>query len=274
MGIINNKHKNLRNRKEEFFNAEPFPYIVIDDFLESEFFGKLKSVFDDNTIPIAGRSFDTDVEKKKWISLNSSLPEVINQIVNELNANEWLENVRGLTEIDSIVATSYGNTELANYHVMEPGAFLGAHVDHSHEPVKGIPHVLNTLIHLTESWDESDGGATFFYDNTGKEIIAKVPYKQNRAVIFLHTPYSFHSVERININAKKKRRTIYVDYYSDCFQPYEKIKLNFSSRWFKHGTTFRLDNYFDYCKSKNYHYTKAMLKYQINKARMEFNPFQ
>lgn len=273
MEIINSKHMNLKLRESEFLNAIPFPYLVLDDFLQAEYFSSLKSIFKDETKLIEGESFNTVVEEKKWISKNSSLPEKIKQIVDVLNSEIWVQNIRGLTGVDSLVATPYGNTELANYHVMEPGAILGSHVDHSHEPVVGTPHVLNVLIYLTEDWNECDGGATFLYDKTGKNIISKVQYKQNRAVIFLHTPYSFHGVERINNNAKLKRKSIYVDYYSESFQPYDKFKLNFNSKWFKHGTTFKLDNYLDYFKPKNHHYTKALIQYNLNKLKAKYSPF-
>lgn len=271
MGVINTKHKNLKLRQNEFLSANPFPYLVIDDFLEKDFFSNLKLVIEENTKSVEGRTFDTVVEKKKWISLNSSLPEKLKQVVDALNSEQWINNIRELTGIESLVATPHGNTELANYHVMEPGAVLGSHVDHSHEPVLGIPHILNALVYLTDNWSACDGGATFLYDKAGKEIISKVEYKENRAVIFLHTPYSFHGVERIESNSNKKRRTIYVDYYSESFQPYDKIKLNFSSRWFKHGTTFKLNSCADYFKINNHHYTKAFLQYHLNRCRAKFN---
>ena len=265
MKVINHKHMNLNSRKKEFLNANPFPYLVIDEFLEPDYFKNLKKILNEMTSSEDGRNFDTEVENKKWISLNSSLPNLIKQIIDALHADEWVNNVQNLTGIDSLITTSHGNTILANYHEMEPGGFLGVHVDHSHEPVTGSPHVLNVLIYLTEDWHENDGGSTFFYDKTGKNIVSKVPYKQNRAVIFLHTPFSFHSVERISETVQKKRKSIYVDYYSKSYKPYNNINLNFSSKWFEHGTTFKLNSYFDYFKKENYHYTKTLIKYHLNR---------
>ncbi len=256
---------NLNSRKKEFLNANPFPHLVIDEFLEPDYYRNLITILNEMTTSADGRYFDTELENKKWISLNSTLPNVVRQIVDALNADEWVNNVQNLTGIDSLITTSHGNTSLANYHEMEPGGILGVHVDHSDEPVSGSPHILNVLIYLTENWNENDGGSTFLYDKTGKNIVSKVQYKQNRAVIFLHTPYSFHSVERINENAQQKRKSIYVDYYSESYKPYNNINLNFSSRWFKHGTTFKLDSYLDYFKKENYGYTKTLIKYHLNR---------
>ena len=67
---------------------------------------------------------------------------------------------------------------------------------------------------------------TLFFDQKGKNIIKEVKYKPNRAILFLHTPYSFHGVKEINTK-KKIRSSIYVDYYSKSTNPYENINLKF-----------------------------------------------
>jgi len=114
---------NLNSRKKEFLNANPFPYLVIDEFLEPDYFKNIKKILNEMTTSVDGRNFNTEVEKKKWISLNSSLPNLIKQIIDSLHADEWVNNVQNLTGIDSLIKTSHGNTILANYHEMEPGGF-------------------------------------------------------------------------------------------------------------------------------------------------------
>ena len=96
-------------------------------------------------------------------------------------------------------------------------------------------------------------------------VKAKVEYKPNRAVIFLHTPYSFHGVEPLHGNGEIKRRTLYVDYYSITKDPFAHMHFDFSNKWFKHDTTFRLPNLTDYFKYKNLNYSKAYLKYLIRR---------
>ncbi len=270
MKVINDKYKNLGSMKNAFLSAEPYPHIVLDDFLDADFFQTLKNNFEDKADD-GGKSFDSAVEEKKWISLNSSLPDIIKKIVDAFNTPEWVENMRSLTGIPSLVATPNGNTKLANYHIMKPGGILGPHVDHSSEPEKGIPHILNIILYLSEGWKDENGGATQLFDKRGNKVISRVPYKENRVVIFLHTPYSFHGVERINKETKEKRRTIYVDYYSESYQPFKDMKLNFDSTWFKHGTTFKLNNRIDYFKSKNKNYTKTMLYYHFNRIKAKLH---
>ena len=68
-------------------------------------------------------------------------------IVDELNTQNWVDNFKKLTGIETLVAS---NSKLANYHEMEPGGYLGPHVDHSSEPISGMPHVLNIILFLSD----------------------------------------------------------------------------------------------------------------------------
>lgn len=269
MKIINEKYGKLGDKKDAFMSAEPFPHIVLDDFLDAEFYASIKNDLGQIGSSGSGRSFNTVVEEKKWISLNSSLPDSIRKIVEALGTSESITNMHALSGIESLVSTTNGNTKLANYHVMEPGGILGSHVDHSWEPELGIPHVLNTIIYLNDEWEDKDGGATVLFDRSGSKVIKRVPYKGNRAVIFLHSPYSFHGVERIAKESTQKRRTIYVDYYSQSFEPFKNLNLPFDKTWFKHGTTFKL-KHLDYLKPANKHYAKALLAYHYRRLKAKF----
>jgi len=266
MGIINNKYQDLSVFAESFKKASPFPYIVLDDFLTPHFFSKLSKEIVDAEKAGSGKTFNSQVEAKKWISINSVLPEKIQLLIDELNCRSWMKNLKGLTEIPSLIATEVGNTSLVNFHVMQPGGFLGPHVDHSYEPGTGIPHVLNIIIYLSSEWDDANGGATLFYDQNGKIEMARIKFKPNRAVLFLHTPYSFHCVEKIKNGDHSPRKSLYVDYYSESFKPYENFNLNFPNNWFRHGTTFKLPKLSDYTNPKNFKYIRAYFKYLFHRT--------
>lgn len=268
MSIINQKHYNLIERKNEFFSAKPFPFLILDDFINNDHFAKLSTVMlAEKEKAIVGKQFNTEVELKKWISLNSEVPDLIKVIIDEMNSPEWLENLKKLTGMDHLMNTKVGNTKLANFHEMKPGGYLGSHVDHAVDPDSFLPHVLNNLVYLSSEWDEKYGGGTELFDKTGKTVMNKVVYKPNRSIIFLHTPYSFHGVERIADNAPLTRKSIYVDYYSNSFNPYKDMSFTFPNHWFYHGTTFPLNSFFDYFKKGNFNYFKAMARYKLNQFK-------
>lgn len=261
MQIINEKYNDLSSYSQEFLNNSPFPHLILDSFLEEKFYETLT----DESSKInydKGKSFVNEVEKNKWISKNTQLPEKVRQIIEKLNSESMINNLKKLTKIDSLFGTQVGNTDLANYHEMSKSGFLGSHVDHSADPGTGKPHVLNIILYLTKNWNVSWGGSTTLLDKKGRKIIKEIEYIPNRAIIFLHTPYSFHGVSKIQNNITN-RATLYVDYYSDNKQPFKHINLNFSNKWFKHGTCFILKNKLDYFKIKNIYYTKTLINYKV-----------
>jgi hypothetical protein len=265
MKIINDLYLDLAAFKPAFHSARPFPHVVLDDFLDPAFFSQLCEVTQAERKTGSGRKFDTQHEKSKWISINDSLPEMLASLIDALNDERWVANLASLSDIPGLVSTQCGNSQLGNYHLMEPGGFLAPHVDHASEPETGLPHVLNIILYLSEEWDEAYGGSTTFYDSKGKRLVSEVKYRPNRAVIFMHTPYSFHCVEEIQADIPLPRKTLYVDYYSQSFNPYVNLKLPFPNRWFYHGTTFRLPHWYSYFAPSNYRYSKAMLQYQLRR---------
>jgi len=265
--VINPNYHSLEEFSGVFQSALPFPHLILDDFLLPEFFALFSGENKRQQGEIGGKNFDTSVEEKKWISLNSDLPGHISKLVVTLNDPEWINSLRRLTGMNSLSGTKFGNTNLANYHEMQPGGFLAPHVDHGSEPITGRPHVLNIITYLSDEWRDDYGGSTLFYDQKGKEIVSKVAYKPNRAVIFLHTPYSFHCVERIKPGLPTIRKSLYVDYYSDSLEPYKNINLPFPSKWFDHPTTFNLNSVLDYFKPSNINYFKAKVNYLLNKMK-------
>ena len=261
INIINKKYKDLSKYSNFFMESKPYPHIILDDFLDETFFSQLDI---ENFIkdPTKGLIFDTDLEKNKWTSKNDKLSNNLKLIVNSLNSFDFINNLQTLSKIKELFSTTEGNTALANYHEMYESGFLGTHVDHSSEPSTGLPHVLNIILYLSKNWEKKWGGETVLANHNGTKILKTIEYKPNRAVIFLHSPFTFHGVTKIHGNLTK-RSTIYVDYYAKNLKPYSHLKLDFKNIWFKHPTTFILHNFKDYFLKKNRTYLKKMIKHRI-----------
>ena len=265
MDIINYDNFTDNDLNNKFINAQPIPHIQILNFLEKDFFLKFQEIEIDKQKKKSGIYFNSVVEEKKWISKNTNLPNLTQKLINELNSEKFNQTLKKITGMKDLFSTTVGNTDLANYHEMEPGGLLGPHVDHASDPKSKLPHVLNIVVYLTKDWDLKWGGGTDFYDFKGKKIISEVPYIPNSAILFLHTPYSFHGVRRISNEANKVRKSLYVDYYSFNLDPYKNFKLNFKNHWFDHGTNFIMTNPIDLFRKKNLLYLKIKIEYFFNK---------
>ena len=60
MKIINPNYHNLENKKLEFQENKPFPYIILDNFLESSFYEKLDTKLKINDYFQGGKKFNTN----------------------------------------------------------------------------------------------------------------------------------------------------------------------------------------------------------------------
>jgi Rps23 Pro-64 3,4-dihydroxylase Tpa1-like proline 4-hydroxylase len=261
MKVINKTYDNLEKFSSEFMMGKPYPHIVLDDFLDKDFFSNLNT--EAFTIEKHRNDhLDTFLERNKSNSRNVNLSEKIRLLVEELNKEKFLIELRKLTGIKELFQTTVGNTKLSNYHEMYKSGFVGTHVDHSSEPISGLPHVLNILIYLTKEWEKSWGGSTLLANKNGRKIEKIVEYTPNRAVIFLHSPFTFHGVQELN-NNQKKRSSVYVDYYSKNKDPYKHLDLNFKNVWFKHPPTFILPKLKDFFIWKNRSYLKRMIKHKV-----------
>ena len=266
--LINKIHYSLNKRRAEFISAKPFPYIVLEKFLTTDTFKKIAKELNQKKITL-GKSFNSNVEANKSISLNTNLSNTLINIINELNSPEWVNSLKDLTGIVDITGTKNGNSMLANYHEMKTNGILGSHVDHSSEPLDKRAHVLNVIVYLSDNWNSIYGGDTQLYDRSGQKIVREVKYKSNRALIFLHTPFSFHGVSELKNPIENPRRTLYVDYYSELISPYSHINMDFPNIWFNHKTTFKLKNKIDYFKPNNLNYLRNLIEYSFNKKFVE-----
>ena len=189
LDIINKKYHKLENYVDKFKSAEPFPFIVLDNFLKEDYFYELQNFIsiENAKNKNKGKDFNTVVENNKWISKNSNLPEKIKVVTNALNSIDWINNLEKFSGIKEIFSTEVGNTELANFHEMNSNGFLGSHVDHSSDPKTGRPHVLNIILYLSQNWKKEWGGSTLFFDSKGKKLF-KVNYMPNRGCnLFTYT---------------------------------------------------------------------------------------
>ena len=271
MDIINSDYNSLKPYTSQFVQNKPFPHILLNNFFKDEFFENINCEVEKFNDKTNGKNFNSTVEKNKWISLNSRLPHILSMIIHTLNTESWLTNLEDLTKIKFLTSTINDNTNLANYHEMKRDGFLGSHVDHSFEIGTGYPHVLNIILYISDQWSDNFGGGTTFFDKDGNKLRKVIQYKPNTALIFLHSPFSFHGVEVINSDCLLTRRTIYIDYYSKSHQPFENLELPFDKKFFPHGTTFKLPNLSNYLKKSNIKYIKPFVKYTLNKHLHKFN---
>jgi Rps23 Pro-64 3,4-dihydroxylase Tpa1-like proline 4-hydroxylase len=192
-------------------NAQPFPHIVIDDFIDRQL---LRTVA--NSFPsIEGkRYFDRSQERLKYqFHANESSSGLVRNLFAELNGRAFMAFLEEMTGITGLISDPY--LDGGGLHLTRPGGHLGVHADFNIHGPMHVERRLNLLVYLNEDWPPEYGGALELWDREMKACAHKVDPLLGRAVIFSTNLDSFHGhPEPLNCPGDRDRRSIATYYYT------------------------------------------------------------
>jgi Rps23 Pro-64 3,4-dihydroxylase Tpa1-like proline 4-hydroxylase len=177
--------------KTQYQTANPFPYIVIDNFLPEFVMTKsLDELKKHKTWDYTKAEWTKDYEVNKFFlpgevmdipQLKTELP-ITTLILEYLNSDEFLEYLSELTGIEKL----YRDPMLlgGGIHKTNRGGRLSIHNDYNNHPVTGHRRKLNLLIYLNKDWDKSWGSNLELWKKDLSEKSVEVEPIFNRAVIF------------------------------------------------------------------------------------------
>ena len=236
MIYLNKKHTELeffsKSKQFEYINNLPFPHIIIDNFFNENLLNKILEEFPSNLDKI-GYQYKTNTEQKKF-TLNDSklLSENINNFINFLNSQIFLNFLQTLTGIkEKLQSDPY--LAGGGLHELKNNGFLNIHCDFNLHPTLKLDRRLNVLIYLNKNWNENLGGSLELWDKNMSKCEKKIIPIFNRMVIFSTTDFSYHgNPDKINCPNNRSRKSIALYYYSNG-RPSHERKLGL------HSTIFR-----------------------------------
>ncbi len=219
-----------RSLAAKYQSAEPFPHIIIDDFLDKDLLRKVIADFpsSDNK-----RYFDRDQERLKFQFQPHEISSgLVRNIFAELNSQAFLGFLEELTGLQGLLPDPY--FEGGGLHETKRGGHLGVHADfNGHDRLK-LERKLNLLVYLNEDWEHSYGGQLELWDTGMKECAVRVEPVLGRAVIFTTSLDSFHGhPDPLNCPPERSRRSIATYYYQaplEGFAALPKRTTNFRVR--------------------------------------------
>jgi len=173
-----------QSKKDEYIGGFPFPHIVIDNFFNDFILNNILNEFPNNLDNI-GYQYKTKVEQKKF-TLNDSklLSENINNFLNFLNSQIFLNFLQTLTGInEKLQSDPY--LEGGGLHELKNDGFLNIHADFNLHPTLKLDRRLNILIYLNKDWEDSFGGNLQLWDKDMFKCEKKIIPIFNPMVIFL-----------------------------------------------------------------------------------------
>lgn len=222
----------MRVIEEAFVNmwkeAEPFNYLVIDNFLPTEIAEEVSLEFP-NIESEFWYEYNNFIEVKKACSNWDRIPASIYKVISSLLRPCFTKELEKLTGCE--LFPDYG-LHGGGIHCHGPGGKLNTHKDYSIHPKTGLQRKLNIIIYVSKNWDPSWGGSLGFWSNNPDteqpdKLITSIECVFNRAVIFDTTQNSWHGLpDAIKCPENKSRNSIAV--YYNCI-PGEEVEQRYKA---------------------------------------------
>ena len=227
--IINKTQHDLDNfvliNKEKYLNAEPFPFIIIENFFNNNFLDEILRQFPNLSDIKKTTKYQNKNEVKFGNNEYEKFPEKIKILFDFLNSNFFLNFLQNLTGIkEKLIADKELNG--GGMHEIKKGGLLKIHSDFNKHPNLKLDRRLNVLIYLNKNWKEEYGGHLEFWDKEMKYCKTKILPIFNRMVVFSTTDFSNHGhPDPLNCPDLVSRKSIATYYYSDGRPPNEIDKM-------------------------------------------------
>ena len=229
--IINDKLKDVEKfifqNKERFLNANPFPFIIIDDFFSKEFLNEALNQFPNLAEQKKTTNYDNKNEVKFANNQYINFPNSIKKLFDFLNSDFFLNFLQRITNIQEKLIP---DLELngGGLHEIKKGGLLKIHSDFNKHPSLDLDRRLNVLIYLNKDWKEEYGGHLEFWDKEMTSCREKVLPIFNKMVIFSTTDNSNHGhPDPLNCPDNMSRKSIATYYYTKG-RPVNEIDKMFS----------------------------------------------
>lgn len=200
--------RNVRDLRQQFKAAKPFPHLVVDDLLSLP--PSAADNFPDISWPWWNEIGDNYTLNKRFCFDITLIPEPFRGIIRELNEPRFLKVLEQITGIKRLIPDPY--LFGGGLHLSGPGGIQAAHTDyHYYRPLQ-IYRRINVIVYLNEDWSLQDGGCLSLYDAEGRAAETVVP-GWGRAFIFRTDDQSVHGFPD-PVAEGKWRRSIALFYYT------------------------------------------------------------
>lgn len=200
--------------REQYRNAQPFPFFRIDNFLEPEFAAQVVAAYPDyEQAREMGREFSAVNERLKvQITDSSRFPSPVKRLSDSLASPEFLSALEQITGIPRLLADE--SLVGGGMHLTGSGGRLDVHVDFNFVGDRKLHRRLNILVYLNPDWQESWGGAIELWDKDVKHCAHSITPVLNRCVVFETSEISFHGVSPNKCPPGFVRRSFAAYYYT------------------------------------------------------------
>jgi len=173
----------------EYSQGDPYPHIVIDDFLPAALLDKVVAEF-----PPAEQALWERRSTKNSLKLSCNILQELGLstqlVLEQLNSRPMLRFLERLTGVEHLIPDAL--FEGGGLHQILPGGFLKIHADFNIHPEWNLDRRLNVLLFLNKDWSDAYGGEFELWDAKMAGCKKTVLPLFNRLVIFSTTDTAYH----------------------------------------------------------------------------------
>jgi Rps23 Pro-64 3,4-dihydroxylase Tpa1-like proline 4-hydroxylase len=200
--------------RQQYQTASPFPFFVIEDFLDHQFIQELVTSYPDyETARQMGREFQAVNERLKvQVTDQKKFPPPVSRLADALSGSEFLSDLEFITGIPKLLADPHFGG--GGMHLTGPTGRLDVHVDFNRIEEKGWFRRLNILIYLNPVWDSAWGGNIELWNKDVSKCHHSMSPTLNRCVVFETSDISYHGVTPIKCPPGFVRKSFAAYYYT------------------------------------------------------------
>lgn len=212
----------------QYLNNNPFPHIVIDDFLPVATAARIHKAFP-NVHSKGWIHYLHYNENKHGLNKQRLLPAEVKGLIAELNSPGFIAFLELLTGIKGLLPDP--GMEGGGIHQTMPGGFLNVHADFTVHPLKKMwRRRVNLLIYLNPGWEPSYGGQLELWPKDMSACRQQVLPLFNRCVIFNTDRHSYHGVGPVSCPPGNSRKSIALYYFTEEQHKPRLISTNYKAR--------------------------------------------
>jgi Rps23 Pro-64 3,4-dihydroxylase Tpa1-like proline 4-hydroxylase/glycosyltransferase involved in cell wall biosynthesis len=227
--------KMSENEIVQYSINEPFPHIVIDNFIEEPILTDIVNEFQNfSNWGYDNSEYSKNYQVNKFFapwdnSGLTNLPVKTKTLLEYFNSTEFLTILENLTGIKGLIS----DPELigGGMHRIDSGGKLSIHVDFNKHHTTGNYRRINLLLYLNKEWDQSWGGSLQLWDKDVKLLVKDIQPIFNRVVIFNTDVDTYHGHPHPLNTPKGISRYSLALYYYTKDNPEPNSKINLGALW-------------------------------------------
>lgn len=198
----------------EFRSAEPFPFMMIDPFLEDAFAHEVADAYPSFANALErGFAFNFVNEKKKvQVTDPAKFPDAVRRLNEAISSPAFCAQLSEITGIPRLLADE--QLVGGGMHIMGSHGRLDVHVDFNLLEDRQLHRRLNILVYLNPRWEAKWGGHIELWDREVKHCHHAFVPSFNRCVIFETSERSYHGVAAVQCPDDMARQSFAAYYYT------------------------------------------------------------